>query len=117
MKKRADNESAIIREAQLEIEAKELAVIEAKRQRKFDAKIECIKIGEEAENEKRRKDEELREINKWETIQRFKRDEFNKEFLIQERKRNWEKKMATAKDLRKQMVSFYFMINRVLLIH
>ncbi|XP_046487862.1 cilia- and flagella- associated protein 210 [Neodiprion pinetum] len=102
-KKRLDNEDELTRQAREEIEAKELAMIEAKKQRALELKMECIKLGEEAANEKRRRDYETKELNNWETLQRLKRDEFNKEFEINERKREWEQKMTNARDLRQQM--------------
>lgn len=53
--------------------------------------------------------EEEKNLNAWETLQRYKRDEYNKKQKAQELKNNWQKKKQMANDLRKQMVNKYIL--------
>ena len=56
----------------------------------------------EEEQEKRRKEEE--EIRLWETLQRYKRDEFNKEWNAKRQEEDKKQRLNYGKILKKQMV-------------
>ncbi|KAJ8669984.1 hypothetical protein QAD02_001243 [Eretmocerus hayati] len=83
--------------------AEELRVLEEKKQKKEKARIEMerqMKIDEE-QREKRKKEEQ--ELNLWETLQRYKRDEFNKQWNLEQLQKEKEKKIEYGRILQKQM--------------
>lgn len=53
---------------------------------------------------KEKRQEEEKNSMIWETLQRYKRDEYNKQLKLEELKRERMNKMEFANDLRKQMV-------------
>jgi hypothetical protein len=83
----------------------DLKMIEDKKQKRIKANLEMKEqIKNVMENQERQKKEEI-DLRLWESLQRYKRDEFNKEYDLERMKAEREKRLDYARVLKKQMVS------------
>lgn len=57
---------------------------------------------------KTRQRQEEKDLRAWEMMQRFKRDEYNKQINLEERKQQWQQKLEYGNELRKVIVRFLY---------
>jgi len=93
------------------VEEKEAAEAEKRkaqkeREEKMRALMEEYRLHDAAIKSKQRQDE--KHLRDWEMMQRFKRDEYNKQTNLEERKQQWEEKQEYANELRKDIVRIDF---------
>ena len=93
-----------MRRAIEEKEALELEKQEQKKKHIEKIRSDMEKYKAELAAIKERRENEEKNMMTWETLQRFKRDEYNKQVQQEERMREAKKKAETANCLRKQMV-------------
>ena len=107
-KSRAKEEELRIRKAQEEKEAAEDEKREARKRYEENLRAEMEKYRKELAilQEKQKKDEE--DLKAWETLQRFKRDEYNKEITVKNFELERLRKQKVAASLRRQIVRNYF---------
>ncbi|XP_023290094.1 trichohyalin [Orussus abietinus] len=75
-------------------------------QKRYDEKLraELLEFRKQAERERRKREQEEKQLKDWETLQRYKRDEYNKRVQQEEKKRQWDKKMQTARTFQQQVM-------------
>lgn len=93
------------------IEEKEAAEIEKRkaqkeREEKMRALMEEYRLHDAAIKTKLRQEE--KELRAWEMMQRFKRDEYDKQTNLEERKQQWQQKLEYANELQKDIVRIDF---------
>lgn len=76
------------------------------REEKMRALIEEYRLHDAAIKTKQRQEE--KDVRVWEMMQRFKRDEYNKHINLEERKRQWQQKLAYGNELQKDIVKINF---------
>ncbi|XP_014216928.1 trichoplein keratin filament-binding protein-like [Copidosoma floridanum] len=108
MKQRAnEKEDKKKGEADKEIEEKSkrelLELIEKNRQKKEKARLESLENMKKYEEQSKLRKKEEMDLKLWETLQRYKRDEFNREWNLQKLEEEKSKKMNYGKILKKQM--------------
>lgn len=89
------------------IEEKEAAVAEKRkaqkeREEKMRALMEEYRLHDAAVKTKQRQEE--KHLRAWEMMQRFKRDEYDKQTNLEERKQEWQQKLEYGNELRKDIV-------------
>jgi len=93
------------------VEEKEAAEAEKRkaqkeREEKMRALMEEYRLHDAAIKSKQRQEE--KHLRDWEMMQRFKRDEYNKQTDLEERKQQWQEKQEYANELRKDIVRIDF---------
>lgn len=93
------------------VEEKEAAEAEKRkaqqeREEKMRALMEEYRLHDAAIKTKQRQEE--KELRAWEMMQRFKRDEYDKQIDLEERKQQWQQKLEYSNKLRKDIVRIYF---------
>lgn len=97
-------EREILEKAVKEKEAVEAEKQQAQKEREktMRALIEEYKLQDAAARAKQRQEE--KDLKAWEMMQRFKKDEYDKQTNLEERKREWQQKLEYGKELRKEAV-------------
>lgn len=76
------------------------------REKTMRALMDEFKLQDAAVREERKQKEKI--LKDWEMMQRFKRDEYNKQTDLDERKQQWQQKLKYRDELRKIAVRFVF---------
>lgn len=107
-KDREEQEQKMIEKAVEEKEAAEAEKRKAREEREetMRALIDEFKLQDAVVREKRKQEEKI--LKDWEMMQRFKRDEYNKQTDLDERKQQWQQKLEYGKELRKIVVRLVF---------
>lgn len=92
------------------VEEKEAAEAEKRKARQereetMRALIDEFRLQDAAVREKRKQEEKI--LKDWEMMQRFKRDEYNKQADLDEREQQWQQKLKYGDELRKLAVRFF----------
>ncbi|KYN04270.1 PREDICTED: trichohyalin-like [Cyphomyrmex costatus] len=97
-------EREILKKAVEEKEATEAEKRKAQKEReeKMRALMEEYRLHDAAIKTKQRQEE--KDLRAWEMMQRFKRDEYDKQTDLEERKRQWQQKLKYGNELRKDIV-------------
>lgn len=96
-------EKAVEEKKAIEVEKQKA---QKEREEKMRALIEEYRLHDAAIKTKQRQEE--KELRAWETMQRFKRDEYNKQIDLEERKQQWQQKLEYGNELQKDIVRIYF---------
>jgi len=106
---REAKEQEILKKAVEEKEAAEAEKRKAQKEReeKMRALMEEYRLHDAATKSKQRQDE--KHLRDWEMMQRFKRDEYDKQTDLEERKQQWQEKQEYANELRKNIVRIEFL--------
>lgn len=93
------------------VEEKEAAEAEKRKARQereetMRALIDEFRLQDAAVREKRKQKEKI--LKDWEMMQRFKRDEYNKQADLDEREQQWQQKLKYGDELRKLAVRIIF---------
>lgn len=89
------------------LEEKEIAEIEKQKAHKereetMRALLEEYKLRDEAARTKQKQEE--KDLKIWEMMQRFKKNEYDKQFDLEKRKRQWQQKLDYGSELQKVAV-------------
>lgn len=105
---REAKERDILKKAIEEKEAVEAEKRKAQKERevKMRALMEEYKLHDAAVKMKQRQEE--KDLKAWEMMQRFKRDEYDKQTNLEERKKQWQQKLEYGNELLKDIVSIDF---------
>lgn len=76
------------------------------REEKMHALMEEYRLHDAAIRTKQRQEE--KDLRAWEMMQRFKRDEYDRQTDLEERKRQWQQKLEYGNELRKDIVRIDF---------
>lgn len=79
------------------------------REEKMRALVKDYRLHDAAVKTKQRQEEKV--LRAWEMMQRFKRDEYDKQTDLEERKRQWQQKLEYGNKLRKDIVRKDFFKN------
>lgn len=101
---RETKEREILKKAVEEKEAAEAEKRKAQKEReeKMRALMEEYRLHDAAVKTKQRQEE--KELRAWEMMQRFKRDEYDKQTDLEERRQQWQQKLEYGSELRKDIV-------------
>lgn len=106
VKKQEEKNEAVGKELEEKRKMEELSKIEEKKQKREKARLEMQQQMKEIEEEKEKQKKEEMDLKLWETLQRYKRDEFNKEWNLQQFETEKNKRLNYGKILKKQMVRY-----------
>lgn len=106
---REAKERDILKKAVEEKEAAEVEKRKAQKEReeKMRALMEEYRLHDAAVKTKQRQEE--KDLRAWEMMQRFKRDEYDKQTDLKERKQQWQQKLEYGNELRKDIVRTDFL--------
>lgn len=101
------------------IEEKEVVEAEKRkaqkeREEKMRALMEEYRLHDAAVKMKQR--QEQKDLKAWEMMQRFKKDEYDKQTNLEERKKQWQQKLDYGNELRKDSVSIDFVKMKIIII-
>lgn len=104
---REAKEQEILEKGLKEKETAEAEKRKAQEERKETMRVlmEEYKLQDAAAKAKQR--QEAKEMKAWEMMQRFKRDEYDKQVNLEERKRQWQQKLQYGNELWKDVVRTY----------
>lgn len=80
---------------------------ESKRQFAEKLRMDILKYQADLTVMKKKKADEEKNLIAWETLQRYKRDEYNKEMKLKKLQRDWKKKIEMGESLKKQIVIIF----------
>ncbi|XP_076479621.1 uncharacterized protein LOC143303466 [Bombus vancouverensis nearcticus] len=94
-------EEQLLKKAQEEQEERYQEKQKARKQHEDQMRQEVQRFRLEVLATKSKQLQEERDLKTWETIQRFKRAEFDEKYRDEERKKNWDKKMEYGNEIKK----------------